>query len=320
MHGLIDSLFLKEFSNKILGEKMDSALIRIGERPLAFTTDSYVVKPLFFPGGDIGSLSIYGTVNDLAVCGARPLIVSCGMIIEEGLNMAVLKKVVSSMKDAASKAKVKIVTGDTKVVEKGSCDKLYINTSGIGIVEHKRGLSVDKIVAGDVVIISGTIGDHAISILSKRENLEFKVKLSSDTCPLNRLISKILASSNKVRFMRDPTRGGLATTLNEIVQGGNFAISIDEDRIPIREAVKGVCELLGFDPLYLANEGKVVVVVGREDAGKVLRVIRRDRFGRMAKIIGRIESKPKGCVYLNTVVGGRRVVDMLSGEQLPRIC
>jgi hydrogenase expression/formation protein HypE len=320
MHRLIDSLFLKEFSNRILREKKDSAIFKLGEKTLAFTTDSYVVKPLFFPGGDIGRLAVCGTVNDLAVCAARPLLISCGMIIEEGLEERVLKKVVSSMRKASGEAKVDIVTGDTKVVEKGKCDGLYINTSGIGLVDYRHSLSPDRVVPGDVVILSGSVGDHAISILSKREGLALRAGVKSDVSPLSGLISSILAASDRVKFMRDPTRGGLAATLNEIVEGRGCAISLEEERIPVRQGVRAACELLGFDPLYLANEGKVVVVIDRKDADKALRAMRRHPLGKTADIIGRVERSPRGRVYMNTVVGGRRIVDMPSGEQLPRIC
>lgn len=319
MHKLIDSLFMKEFDSKILRQKKDSAILKLGNKRLAFTTDSYVVKPIFFPGGDIGSLAVYGTVNDLSVCGARPMAISLGLIIEEGLDRLVLNKVVNSIAKAAKKAGVEIVTGDTKVVEKGSCDKLFINTSGIGEVYYP-GLSVGKIKVGDSIIVSGPIGDHAISVLSKREGIDFKTMVKSDSAPLNALIKKILKCSRKVRFMRDPTRGGLATTLNEIAQGRPFGISLDEKAIPVRDGVKSACELLGFDPLYLACEGRVVIVAAEEDAGKILAALRKNASAKMAKIIGRISPEYKGKVYLNTASGGRRSVGMLSGEQLPRIC
>ena len=319
MHQLIDSLFIKEFKNNILSQKKDSAILKIGKKTMAFTTDSYVVNPIFFPGGDIGSLAVYGTVNDLAVCGAKPLYVSLGLIIEEGLDKDILEKVTRSIRTAAKRSRVKIVTGDTKVVEKGSCDKIFINTSGIGEV-YFDALSADKIRPGDAIMVSGPIGDHAISILSKREGIDFKTEIKSDSNPLNSLVRKALSVSRSIRFMRDPTRGGLATTLNEIVKDRPFGISIDEERVPVRSVVKSACELLGFDPLYLACEGRVVIIVAAKDEKRVLAAIKNDKIGRQAKTIGRIVPDHRGKVYMNTIAGGKRIVGMLSGEQLPRIC
>lgn len=319
MHELIDSLFLKEFDSKILREKKDSAILKIGNKKIAFTTDSYVVNPIFFPGGDIGSLAVYGTVNDLAVCGARPAYISLGLIIEEGFDRRALECITASAKKAAKRAGVEIVTGDTKVVERSACDKIFINTSGVGEIFYER-LSRRLIRPGDAVLVSGPIGEHAISILSKREGISFKTKVSSDSAPLNGLISRILRASSGVRFMRDPTRGGLATTLNEIVEDMPFGIALDEKEIPVPDGVRQACELLGFDPLYLACEGRVVLVVAKKDAGKVLAAARRDRLGKSAKIIGMVTTEYKGKVYLKTRAGGKRIVDMLSGEQLPRIC
>lgn len=319
MHELIDSLFMKELGNAVLREKKDSAVVKFGNKSLAFTTDSYVVNPIFFPGGDIGSLAVYGTVNDLAVSGARPLYISLGMIIEEGLDAKILEKITLSIKKASRAAEVQVITGDTKVVEKGSCDKLFINTSGIGEVYYHP-LSIDRIKTGDSVIVSGPIGEHAISVLSKREGIEFKTKISSDSAPLNRLIYKMLKRSGKVRFMRDTTRGGLATTLNEIVKEMPFGIAIDEKKIPVANGVRSACELLGFDPLYLACEGRFVAVVAEEDEKKVLSILKKDKAGFKASLIGRAVKEYKGKVYLNTITGGKRIVSMLSGEQLPRIC
>lgn len=319
MHNLIDSLFINELGNPILNEKKDSAILKIGKEILAFTTDSYVVDPIFFPGGDIGSLAVYGTVNDLSVCGAMPLYISLGLIIEEGLDRKILERVVRSINVAAKRCGVKVVTGDTKVVGKKACDNIFINTSGIGRVYYPH-LSVQKIKVGDSVIINGPIGEHAISVLSKREGISFLSKVKSDSAPLNKLIGKILSSSKKVRFMRDPTRGGVATTLNEIVDGKNFGIMMDERELPIREGVKNACELLGFDPLYLACEGKVIVVAAREDEKKLLKLMRKDSSVRAAKVIGRVTSEYAGRVYIDTVYGGKRIVSMLTGEQLPRIC
>jgi len=319
MHKLIDSLFMREFDNDILRQKKDSALLKVGNKKIAFTTDSYVVKPIFFPGGDIGSLAVYGTVNDLAVCGAKPLYISLGLIIEEGLDVKVLEKISKSIAAAAKKSGVLVVTGDTKVVEKGACDKIFINTSGVGEVYYEK-LSLNYIKAGDTVIVTGAIGDHAISVLSKREGIGFKAKVKSDSAPLNRLISDILKVSSKVKFMRDPTRGGVATTLNEMVKDRRFGILLDEINLPVSEGVRHSSELLGFDPLYLACEGRVIVIVSHQDAAKVLKVMHKTREGRGAKIIGHVTADYKGKVVLQTLSGGKRIVDMLSGEQLPRIC
>lgn len=319
MHQLIDSVFMKELNNEILNQKKDSAILKVGGQKLAFTTDSYVVKPIFFPGGDIGSMAVYGTVNDLAVCGARALFISLGFIIEEGLEKNILEKIVKSVGSAAKKAGVKIVTGDTKVVEKGSCDKLFINTSGIGEVYYEN-LAIERIRLGDAVIVSGPIGEHAVSVLSEREGIGFGTVVKSDSAPLSGLTNRILSSSGRVRFMRDPTRGGVATTLNEIVKGRRFGISINEKAVPVTKGVRQACELLGFDPLYLACEGRVIVIAAKEAAGKILSAMRKDINGRNSEIIGEVCGDYKGLVYLNTISGGRRMVEMLSGEQLPRIC
>lgn len=319
MHEMLDRLILKELDNEILRQKKDSAMLTLGNKRYAFTTDSYVVDPIIFPGGDIGKLAVCGTINDLAVCGARPLYLSVSAIIEEGLEMAVLEKVIRSVKDTAKASGVKVVTGDTKVVEKGSCDRIFLNTGGIGEVRY-GGLSINNIKPGDAVIINGPIGEHAISVLSKREGIDFKTSVRSDSAPLADLIAKALAVSGKVRFMRDPTRGGVATTLNEITKGRPFAIALDEEAIPVSKGVRGACELLGFDPLYLACEGRAIFIVAKEDAGKVLSAIKKDRLGRGASVIGRIVREHPGRVFLNTSAGGKRIVDMLSGEQLPRIC
>lgn len=319
MHKLIDSVFMKAFSGPILREKKDSAILSIGNKKIAFTTDSYVVNPIFFPGGDIGSLAIYGTVNDLSVCGARPLYISVGAVIEEGLEMSVLERIVRSMAGAAGKTGVRIVAGDTKVVEKGACDRIFINTSGIGEIYYDN-LSADNIMTGDSVIVSGPIGDHAISVISKREGIEFDTMVKSDSGPLDKLIRKVLRVSKKVRFMRDPTRGGLATTLNEIALSAKSGIAIEESEVPVTEGVRQACELLGFDPLYLACEGRVIIIAAKEDGGRILKALRSDKTGRGAKIIGSVTDDSSGRVHLNTISGGKRILDMLSGEQLPRIC
>ena len=319
MHKLIDSLIIKEFDNEILRRKKDSAVFKIGKTEIAFTTDSYVVNPIFFPGGDIGSLAVHGTVNDLSVCGARPFYLSLGLIIEEGLDRTVLKKIIRSAKIAAGRSGVKIITGDTKVVERGACDKIFINTSGIGEIYYSK-LSIDRIKAGDAVIVTGPIGEHAISVLSKREGIEFKTNVLSDSAPLDKLIRQALSVPGAVKFMRDPTRGGVATTLNEIVSGREFGVALNEKDIPVSPGVRHACELLGFDPLYLACEGRVILIAAKTDAPEVLQSIRKNVYGKRAKVIGEVISGYKGKVYLNTIAGGKRLVDMLSGEQLPRIC
>lgn len=319
MHELIDSLMMSKLGNPILREKRDSAIMRLGCGKIAFTTDSYVVRPIFFPGGDIGSLAVHGTVNDLAVCGALPLYISVGMIIEEGLDLSSLKRITASISKAAKVAGVNVVTGDTKVVEKGKCDSIFINTSGVGEIYYDA-LSTGRIKPGDAIIVSGPIGDHAVSVLSKREGIEFDVKVVSDSAPLNKLIYRVLDSGTDVKFMRDPTRGGVATTLNEITQNAAFGIELYEDSIPVRRGVREACELLGFDPLYLACEGRVLIIAADKDAKRVIKVLRGDRLGRGASIIGRIVTGNKGRVVMKTASGGRRIVDMLAGEQLPRIC
>lgn len=319
MHKLVDSLFINVFSNPILAEKSDSAVIKIAGKEMAFTTDSYVVDPVFFAGGNIGSLAVYGTVNDLSVCGARALYISAALVIEEGLEMPVLDKIVRSMAAAARRSGVYIVTGDTKVVEKGSCDRIFINTSGVGEIYY-GGLSLKNIKAGDSVLVSGPLGDHAISVLSRREGIEFGTSVKSDSAPVNGLVEKILRTSKKVRFMRDPTRGGLATTMNEIAMGADMSVIIEESGIPVREGVRQACELLGLDPLYLACEGRVIVICAKEDERRILKVMRSDKAGRSAAVIGHVEEGREPRVLLKTRTGGKRILDMLFGEQLPRIC
>ena len=319
-HELVKQVFLPCFNNKALSLLGDSALLNINGTKLAFTTDSYVVKPLFFPGGDIGMLAVNGTINDLAVVGAEPMFLSAGFIIEEGFELSLLEKVVNSMKEAATLASVEIVTGDTKVVEKGSVDGLYMNTCGIGIVNNGINLCTSLIEIGDKIIISGTIGDHGMAVLSERESLGFTPSITSDCAPLSGMIKKILASGSRIKFMRDPTRGGLATTLNEFVNTQKYGILIDEQTIPVNDGVRALCEILGYDPLYIANEGKVVIVVSAHDADKVCEILKDDSLGRDAAIIGEVVVEPKGKVCLKTLIGGTRVIDMLVGDQLPRIC
>lgn len=317
---LIKNLLLRHFDNPVLNVMHDSSFLNINGTRLAFTTDSFVVSPLFFPGGDIGSLSINGTINDLAVSGAKPLYISVGLIIEEGLEMDVLEKIIISMKNAAAIAGVVIATGDTKVVERGKGDKIFINTSGIGIVETEHEINPANCQPGDAIIINGRIAEHGIAIISQREGMEFDLQVASDCCPLNSLVDTILKTSSKIHVMRDPTRGGVASSLNEIAAASGTGIFIEEERIPISEPVKGACEILGFDPLYVANEGKVLVFVDSTDAPAVLSAMKRHPLGADSSIIGYVTSQNPGNVIMKTSVGSTRVVDMLSGEQLPRIC
>jgi hydrogenase expression/formation protein HypE len=318
-HDLIEKYLLPPLTNPLLARLDDSAVFDLSGR-LAFTTDSYVVSPIFFPGGDIGKLAVCGTINDLSMSGAMPLYLSLSLIIEEGLTLSELKKVVSSIKAAAEEAGVKIVTGDTKVVNRGSADKLFINTSGIGIIPKGIDISGANAKVGDKIILSGTIGDHGIAVVSQREGLKFSVPVKSDCAPLNKLVSQMLQASPLIHCLRDPTRGGLATTLNEFAKQSGVGISIEEEKIPVRDAVRAACELLGFDPLYVANEGKLVAVVAPNDAGKILAKMKRNRYGADAAIIGEVTDEHKGKVIMKTRLGASRIVDMLSGELLPRIC
>jgi hydrogenase expression/formation protein HypE len=317
---LIRDVFLAAFDNPILARMDDQAVININGVRLAFTTDTFVVKPLFFPGGDIGSLAVHGTVNDLAMGGARPVFLSAAFIIEEGLPMGTLRRVTESLRQAASLAGVQVVTGDTKVVEKGSGDGLFINTSGIGIVPDGIQLSANRARPGDRVLLSGSIGDHGIAILAKREGLEFDSPLESDSAALHTLVATMLATSTQIRCLRDPTRGGLSSTLNEIAAQAQVGVEIDERAIPLREEVKGACELLGLDPLYVANEGKLVAIVAPDAADGVLGAMRLHPLGAQARIIGSVTTAHPSLVTMRTIVGPTRIVDMLAGDQLPRIC
>jgi hydrogenase expression/formation protein HypE len=318
---LIHTLFLKHFGNNILNKQYDASILYMPGKTIAYTTDSYVVDPIFFPGGNIGKLAVCGTVNDLAVTGATPLYLSAGFIIEEGFLLNDLEKIVTSMADEAHKAGIIIVTGDTKVVNKGKCDKLFINTSGIGSLpeKNKHIASGKKIKPGDKIIVNGYLGDHGISVMAERESLKFSTTVKSDCTSLNALLEPI---TNKylVRFMRDATRGGVATVLAEMAGKLNTGIDLEETTIPVRESVKGLCELFGFDPLYVANEGKVIMVVDAKDAEIIVSEIKQKKEFNAAAIIGTITEEHKGKVVMNTSVGGRRIVDMLAGEQLPRIC
>ena len=319
---LIKNTFLKHFDNPVLRELTDSATIRIKDRLIAFTTDSYVVDPIFFPGGDIGKLAICGTVNDLAVSGAEPLFISAAFIIEEGFPAEDLEKIIKSMEDEARGAGVTVVTGDTKVVSKGQCDKIFIITSGIGYLDRKyENISTGrKIKHGDKIIINGHIGDHGIAVMGARENLKFETEILSDCASLNHLIKAVLSSGTEVKFMRDITRGGLATVVSEVVENRKFGISIDEKMVPVRESVRGMCEIFGYDPLFMANEGKVLLIVSEESSQKAVKAMNKYEQGKEAAIIGEITSDNQGKGVLLSIVGGSRIIDRLTGEMLPRIC
>jgi hydrogenase expression/formation protein HypE len=319
-HELIGKMFEPAFRNDLLSSMHDGAVISLKSRRIAFTTDSYVVSPIFFPGGDIGELAVNGTVNDLAMCGARPLYLSCAFVIEEGLPMEDLSRIVTSMKQAAEQAGVQIVTGDTKVVDRGKGDKIFITTAGIGIVDEGVEISPSMATPGDLILLNGPIGLHGITILSVREGLRFETTIGSDTAALNHLVQDMISVSGNIHVLRDPTRGGVATTLNEIATQANVGISILQEQIPVTEEVRGACELLGLDPLYVANEGKLIAIVAKEDAGKVLDVMKRHPQGAGSCLIGEVVASHPGTVVMKTAIGGSRVVDMLSGEQLPRIC
>jgi hydrogenase expression/formation protein HypE len=317
---LLREVFLPAFRNPVLAQLNDQAVVNVDGVRLAFTTDSFVVNPLFFPGGDIGSLAVYGTVNDLAMGGAEPLFLSAGFIIEEGLPVETLRRVVFSFQRAAQKVGVEVVTGDTKVVEKGKGDGLFINTSGIGRVPKGVDLSADQARPGDSILLSGTLGDHGIAILSQREGLEFETPIESDAAPLHSLVAAMLEVTGSIRCLRDPTRGGLSSTLNEIAAQSRVGMVIEESALPIREEVKGACELLGLDPLYVANEGKLVAIIAPADADEVLAAMRGHALGVNARVIGKVVAAHPGVVTMRTCLGTSRIVDMLSGDQLPRIC
>jgi hydrogenase expression/formation protein HypE len=319
-HRMTNDLMLPAFNNPILAELNDGAIFELGGLRLAFSTDSYTVDPIFFPGGNIGELAIYGTVNDLAMCGAAPLYLSAALIIEEGFPLDQLQTIIAAMAHAAETAGVTVITGDTKVVPKGMADKLFINTSGIGVISKGIAVASHRARAGDRIILSGTIADHGVSVLASREGLSFKTSVQSDTAPLNHMVQSMLSAARGVHVLRDPTRGGLGTALNEIAEKSAVGIRIREDRIPIMPEVAGLCELLGFDPLYLANEGKLVAFVAPEDAEAVLQTMHTQRYGREAAIIGEAVAGHPGKVFMDTRIGGTRIVDMLAGEQLPRIC
>jgi hydrogenase expression/formation protein HypE len=320
-HTLIEALFLEAFRNPLLEAMEDQAVLSIGGARVAFTTDSYVVSPIFFPGGDIGDLAVNGTVNDLAMSGARPLYLSCGFILEEGFPVADLQRIAASMAAAAHRAGVSIVTGDTKVVQKGKADGCYINTAGVGVVERPVELGAHRCRPGDAIIVSGPIGDHGVTVMLARGELEIESDVTSDTAPLHDLVAALLdAVPDGVRAMRDATRGGVATILNEMAKASNVAVIVDEGQVPVRPEVNGACEILGIDPLYVACEGRFVVIVDGGVADAALGALRATPGGEGAAVIGRIRDDPPGLVLLKTSFGGTRIVDMLVGDPLPRIC
>ena len=320
-HALIESVILPAFRNPLLDGGADAALLSAGGMGrIAMTTDSYVVSPLFFPGGDIGKLAVHGTINDLAVAGARPIALSVGLILEEGLDIDILRRVVNSMASAAADAGIPIVTGDTKVVHRGKADQLFVNTTGIGVVDDHVHLAIDSVRPGDVVIVSGHVGDHGMAVMLAREALELEAAIESDTAPLHGLVGALLAAVPDTRVIKDPTRGGLGTTLNEIAQRAKVAIMVEEERVPVRVAVRGACEILGLDPLHIANEGKLVAIVPADEADAALAALRSHPLGVDAAIVGEVLTEPVGMVLLRTGIGGSRVLDMLVGDPLPRIC
>jgi hydrogenase expression/formation protein HypE len=320
MAQLIEELFETSFNNPYLSQRNDQACFEIDAGRMVMTTDSFVISPLFFPGGDIGSLSIHGTINDIAMAGAWPLYLSAAMIIEEGLPLADLRMIVASMAAAAGDAGVPIVTGDTKVVERGKGDGIFITTTGVGVVPAGVRISAHRARPGDRILISGTIGDHGVAVMSKREALAFDTEIVSDSAALHTLVAEMVRAVPDIHVMRDPTRGGLATALNEIARESRVGMSLDEDTIPVATAVRGACELLGLDPLYVANEGKLMAICAEADAERLLAVMRAHPLGQNAAIIGQVTDDPHHFVQMQTSFGGNRIIDWLVGEQLPRIC
>jgi len=319
-HQLIDEIFLSRFDNEFLRKLDDSAVLELSGKNLAMTTDCYVVDPIFFPGGDIGSLAVHGTVNDLSMQGAYPLYLTLGLMLEEGLPMEDLIRIIDSVAEASKEAGVKIVAGDTKVVPRGNMDKIFINTSGIGIIPDGVDVSSHNARPGDKLIINGNMGDHGIAILTRREGLNFETPLKSDSAPLNSLVASILAASPNIHVLRDPTRGGVAAALNEIARHSLVGIAVFEKDLPIAGPVRSAAELLGLDPLYVANEGKCLVIAPENEASTVLRAMKRDKYGKDSRIIGAITKDNPGRVLLKTRVGGTRIISMPTGELLPRIC
>jgi hydrogenase expression/formation protein HypE len=320
MHQLIEKMFLPTFGNPLLEARHDGAVLTLNGVKLAFTTDSYVVRPLFFPGGDIGSLAVNGTVNDLAMCGARPLYLSAGFILEEGLPMETLWRIVHSMQQAACQARVELVTGDTKVVDKGKGDGIFINTAGVGLIEHALTIAPASVRPGDLLLLNGDIGRHGIAIMAVREGLAFESEIESDSAPLADVVMTLLEAGIEIHCLRDLTRGGLASALVEIAEAASVEIALEECAIPVREDVRGACEILGFDPLYVANEGRFLAFVPPGDAERALALMRMHPLGADAEIIGHVAGCSRGIVTMKSKIGATRIVDMLSGEQLPRIC
>jgi hydrogenase expression/formation protein HypE len=319
-HQLISDLILKYFKSPFLAELDDCAVIKLPGQQIAFSTDAYTVDPIFFPGGNIGELAIFGTVNDLAMRGAKPLYLSVGFIIEEGFSLNDLEKILQCMQAAAQEATIEIVTGDTKVVPKGAADKIFINTAGVGIVPAEIKIAGKNARPGDKILINGFMAEHGLAILLGREGLTFATKIKSDTAPLNHLVAEMLAVSTEIHTMRDPTRGGVGTTLNEIARQAQVGIVIEENRLPLSAEIQGACELLGFDPLYLANEGKLLAFVSAPLAEKILEVMRKNKYGANSCLIGEVVAQHPGSVIMRTAIGGTRIVEMLTGAQLPRIC
>jgi hydrogenase expression/formation protein HypE len=320
MHQLLESVFDKAFSNPILDTRHDSAQFNVPTGRLAMTTDSYVVRPLFFPGGDIGSLAVYGSVNDLAMSGARPLYLSCAFIIEEGLPMETLWRVVCSLRDAAQRCGVQIVTGDTKVVDKGKGDGLFINTTGVGVIEHSLNIAPQNVQPGDAVLVSGDLGRHGMAIMAVREGLQFESQIKSDSAPVQEPVLALLQADVEIHCLRDLTRGGLASTLNEIAEAAGVKIAVEQKAIPVREDVHAACEILGLDPFHVANEGRFVAFVAAKDANSALQILRSHKASDGSALIGKVVEKSAPLVTVKSVIGASRILDMPSGEQLPRIC
>jgi len=320
MHELIEKMFIPSFGSNDENHRHDSSLIDINNTTLAFTTDSYVVNPLFFPGGDIGMLAVNGTVNDLAMSGARPLFLSIGFIIEEGLDTGTLWRITNSISQAAKEANIKIITGDTKVVDKGKGDGLFLNTSGIGILESNLRIMPSKIQEGDSIIINGSIAMHGMAVMAVRENLSFESSIASDCCCLSDVVGALISKDIEIHCLKDLTRGGLGGTLNEISDAANLSIMINEENIPIREDVASACEMLGFDPLYVANEGKFIAIIPKEQERSALEIMKRYPSSQEACVIGKIYNDSQNKVLMKSTIGSTRIIDMLSGEQLPRIC
>jgi hydrogenase expression/formation protein HypE len=319
-HSLIADIMLPVFDNPVLSKLDDGAILDIDGMRIAFSTDTFTVDPIFFPGGNIGDLAVNGTVNDIAMCGANPLFLSVGLLIEDGFPMEELKRILRTMGNAADAAGIKIITGDTKVVPKGAADRIFINTSGLGLIPEGVEISCQRAIPGDRIILSGSIAEHGMTVLTRRAGMSFESSIMSDTAPLNHMVARMLSASRDIHVLRDPTRGGVGTTLNEIAQSSRVGIVIYEDRIPLNPQVEALCELMGLDPLYIANEGKLIAIVGKDHVKEVLSAMQGDRCGREAAIIGEVVAEDPGAVLMKTKIGGTRIVDMLTGEPLPRIC